>query len=177
MARIKEVLERGFTDLYDAFADMDGDRDGRVSLHDFHQALQGIDGSEDLTGDQIDAAFNKCKSDDNGLVVFKDFHAAFEGQARTANDAGEIASSIVPRAFEEVTSACCKAPARASSCSMRCSSIEDPICTRLPLLIMQPHTLGALLWRLRRCSWNAKMPRACKSLSRCLQTSAGRTSC
>ena len=103
---IKEVLERGFTDLYDAFADMDGDRDGRVSLHDFHQALQGIDGSEDLTGDQIDAAFNKCKSDDNGLVVFKDFHAAFEGQARTANDAGEIASSIVPRAFEEVTSAC-----------------------------------------------------------------------
>ena len=81
MARIKEVLERGFTDLYDAFADMDGDRDGRVSLHDFHQALQGIDGSEDLTGDQIDAAFSKCKSDDNGLVVFKDFHAAFEGQA------------------------------------------------------------------------------------------------
>jgi hypothetical protein len=76
-----------------------------------------------------------------------------------------------------VTSACCKAPARASSCSMRCSSIEDPICTRLPLLIMQPHTLGALLWRLHRCSWNAKMPRACKSLSRCLQTSAGRTSC
>ena len=44
--RVKEVLERGFADLYDAFADMDTDEDGKVSLHDFQQSIKNLEGGD-----------------------------------------------------------------------------------------------------------------------------------
>lgn len=106
--RVKEVLERGFADFYDAFADMDADSDGKVSLDDFQTAVKMLEGGDDLTSDQIDSAFNRCGVDADGLIVYKDFHAAFMGKAvRTATDAGGITSSIIPRAFEEVRAGLC----------------------------------------------------------------------
>lgn len=103
--RVKEVLERGFADFYDAFADMDSNRDGKVSLADFQMAIKMLEGGEDLTSDQMDSAFNRCGVDEEGLIVYKDFHTAFMGKAsRTATDTGSISSSVIPRAFEEVCS-------------------------------------------------------------------------
>jgi hypothetical protein len=103
LQRVKEVLERGFADFYDAFADMDADQDGKVSQQDFQQCIKQLEGGEDLTGDQIDTAFNKCGVDVDGYIVYKDFHAAFMGKAsRAATDTGGISSAVIPRAFEEV---------------------------------------------------------------------------
>lgn len=103
LQRVKEVLERGFADFYDAFAEMDADHDGKVSQQDFQQCIKQLEGGEDLTSDQIDTAFNRCGVDTDGYIVYKDFHAAFMGKAsRAATDTGGISSSVIPRAFEEV---------------------------------------------------------------------------
>ena len=86
----------------------DTDRDGKVSLEDFVQTIKTLDGGEDLSSDQIDAAFNKCAGGSDGLIVFKGFHAAFIGKAagRAAADTGEMSSGVVPRAFQEVLMEC-----------------------------------------------------------------------
>lgn len=103
LQRVKEVLERGFADFYDAFGDMDADHDGKVAQQDFQRCVKQLEGGEDLTSDQIDTAFNKCGVDADGYIVYKDFHATFEGKAsRAATDTGGISSAIIPRAFEEV---------------------------------------------------------------------------
>ena len=75
--RVKEVLERGFADFYDAFADMDRDQDGKVSLQDFSQTIEQLEGGDELTSDQLDSAFNKIGVDDGGFVVYKDLHKTF----------------------------------------------------------------------------------------------------
>ena len=112
--RVKEVLERGYADFYDAFADMDTDHDGRVALQDFQEGIKSLDGGEDLTSDQIDSAFHRCGVDVDGRIVYKDFHAAFmDKDTRTATDTGGISSSIIPRAFEEVL--------LSSNCSFACN--------------------------------------------------------
>ena len=103
LQRVKEVLERGFADFYDAFADMDADHDGKVSQQDFQQCVKQLDGGEDLTSDQIDTAFNHCGVATDGYIVYKDFHAAFMGKASRATiETGGISSRVIPRAFEEV---------------------------------------------------------------------------
>ena len=107
LERVKEVLTQGFADFYDAFADMDADRDGKVSLQDFQQAIQNLEGGEDLSRDQIDSTFNKCGVDDDGFIVLKGLLAAFMGTAsRSATDTGGISANIISRAFEEVLMEC-----------------------------------------------------------------------
>ena len=162
--RVKEVLERGFADFYDAFADMDADRDGKVSLHDFQTAVKMLEGGDDLTSDQIDSAFNRCGVDADGLIVYKDFHAAFMGKAaRTATDAGGITSTIIPRAFEEVrTLGFLVSVPHGCMRGGRCPP------ARVAWVFWWSLVVNAVYWCFR-CLWSAKMHRACKSSLQCRQ--------
>ena len=101
------MLTQCFADFYDAFADMDADRDGKVSLGDFQQAIQNLEGGEDLSRNQIDSTFNKCGVDADGFIVLKGLLAAFMGTAsRSATDTGGVSPNIISRAFEEVLIEC-----------------------------------------------------------------------
>jgi Ca2+-binding EF-hand superfamily protein len=104
LMRVKEVLDSGFADLYDAFEDMDSDQDGKVSLQDFTQTIANIDGGESLTSGQIDACFQLCGVNADGFIALKDFLKAFAGgkASRSATETGNFSSTAVSRPFEEV---------------------------------------------------------------------------
>jgi Ca2+-binding EF-hand superfamily protein len=142
--RVKEVLERGFADLYDAFADMDTDEDGKVSLHDFQQSIKNLEGGDAFTSDQIDTVFNKCGVDQDGLLAFKGFHDFFMGKDKgLATDTSGISSSVIPRSFEEVGAlgrACCCScvcailpPARAARAAAAAAAADAAAAAVLPL--------------------------------------------
>ena len=132
--RVKEVLERGFADLYDAFADMDTDEDGKVSLHDFQQSIKNLEGGDAFTSDQIDTVFNKCGVDQDGLLAFKGFHDFFMGKDKgLATDTSGISSSVIPRSFEEVG-----ALGRACCCSCVCAILPPARAARAAPKVDRP---------------------------------------
>eukprot|EP00960_Hanusia_phi_P053841 762476-Hanusia_phi.AAC.2 len=81
MKRAREIIFHNYPDGYEAFADMDTDHDGKISLQDFVGKVKELEWGDDISSDDLDIVYNACKVDQDGLVSLKDFLALLSAQS------------------------------------------------------------------------------------------------
>ena len=101
--RVREIVFHNYPDGYEAFADMDADHDGKISLQDFVGKVKELEWGDDISTDDLDIVYHACKVDQDGLVSLKDFLTLLNSQSTSA-----VKSS--GRSFEEVLLASCIIP-------------------------------------------------------------------
>jgi hypothetical protein len=90
-AAVRELFYATFSDIFDAFTELDQDADGILTQSDFVEGIMEMWGGRDrasVTDEQLDDLFRKFDSSKEDKMTVRDFLGAFQKKVGTQQHAG-----------------------------------------------------------------------------------------
>jgi hypothetical protein len=92
-AAVRELFYATFSDIFDAFTELDQDADGILTQSDFVEGIMEMWGGRDrasVTDEQLDDLFRKFDSSKEDKMTVRDFLSAFQKKVDTQQHAGML---------------------------------------------------------------------------------------